>query len=70
MWIPFLFVGMVPLAAGAALGFVGNRIAVAHRGVENQADFSASQLPWAMVGVMLFAFVLPWAWYFMNATVS
>jgi len=70
MWIPFLFVAMVPLAAAVALGFVGNRIAVAHRGIESQADFSASQLPWAMVGVMLFAFALPWAWYFMNATVS
>jgi hypothetical protein len=67
MWIPLLFVGMVPLAAGAALGFVGNRIAVNHRGVESLADFSASQLPWATVGVTLYAFVLPWVWYFASA---
>jgi hypothetical protein len=67
MWIPLLFVGMVPLAAGAALGFVGNRIAVSHRGVESLADFSASQLPWAVVGVALYAFVLPWVWYFASA---
>ena len=67
MWIPFLFVTMVPLAAGAALGFVGNRIAMAHRGVESLADFSASQLPWATVGITLFAFVLPWVWYFVNS---
>lgn len=67
MWIPFLFVAMVPLAAGAALGFVGNRVAVAHRGVESLADFSASQLPWATAGITLFAFVFPWIWYFLNA---
>jgi hypothetical protein len=67
MWIPFLFVAMVSLAAGAALGFVGNRIAVAHRGVESLAEFSASQLPWATVGISLFAFVLPWVWYFVNS---
>jgi hypothetical protein len=67
MWIPFLFVGMVPLAAGAALGFVGNRIAVSHRGAESLADFSASQLPWATAGVTLYAFVLPWVWYFASA---
>ena len=66
MWIPFLFVAMVPVAAGAALGFVGNRIATGHRGVESLAEFSASQLRWATAGVSLYAFVLPWVWYFLG----
>ena len=68
MWIPLLFAAMVPLAAGAALGFVGNRIAVGHRGAETVADFSASQLPWATAGIGLYTFVLPWAWYFLYAS--
>jgi prolipoprotein diacylglyceryltransferase len=63
-WIALVFVGAVPLAAGAALGFVGNRIARGHRGAESVAAFSASQLPWATAGVVLFSIVLPWAWYF------
>ena len=67
MWIPFLLTAMVPLAAGAALGLVGNRIAASHRGAESLADFSASQLPWATAGVTLYAFVLPWVWYFASA---
>jgi len=65
MWIPLLFVATVPIAAGAALGFVGNRIATGHRGAESLAEFSASQLPWAIAGVTLYAFVLPWVWYFL-----
>ncbi len=68
MWIPFLLAAMVPLAAGAALGFVGNRIAVGHRGAETIAEFSASQLPWATAGIGLYTFVLPWAWYFLYAS--
>lgn len=67
MWAPFLFVAMLPLAAAAALGFVGNRIAVEHRGAESVAEFSSSQLPWATAGVALYALVLPWAWYFLYA---
>lgn len=67
MWIPLLFVAIIPLAAGAALGFVGNRIAADHRGVESLAEFSTSQLPWATVGVVLYAFVVPWVWYFQYA---
>jgi hypothetical protein len=67
MWMPFLFLAMVPLAAGAALGFVGNRIAVSHRGVESLAEFSTSQLPWATAGVALYAFVLPWVGYLLYA---
>ncbi len=67
MWIPLLFVAIVPVAAGAALGFVGNRIAADHRGVESLAELSTSQLPWATVGVVLYAFVLPWVWYFQDA---
>jgi hypothetical protein len=46
MWIPLLFVSMVPLAAGAALGFIGNRIAFQHTGLERAGALSASQLPW------------------------
>lgn len=67
MWTPFLFVAMVPVAAGTALGFVGNRIAVKHRGAESMAQFSRSQLPWATTGVALYAFGLPWVWYFLSA---
>ena len=67
VWMPLLFVAMVPLAAGAALGFVGNRIAVGHRGAESRGDFSRSQLPWATAAVALYAFVLPWVWYFLYA---
>jgi prolipoprotein diacylglyceryltransferase len=64
LWVPLLFVAMVPVAAGAALGFVGNRIAMNHRRAESLSKFSASQLPWAIAGVCLFAIVLPWLWYF------
>ena len=64
LWIPLLFVGMLPIAAGAALGFVANRIAVAHTGIEQAGEFSATQLPWALTGIVLYVFVLPWAWYF------
>lgn len=59
-----LFVALVPVAAGAALGFVGNRIAAAKSGVRDPVAFSSSQLPWALAGVVLYAFVLPWAFYF------
>jgi len=67
MWLPLLFVGMVPIAAGAALGFVGNRIGVAHTGLESPAAFSSSQLPWSLAGIALYTIVLPWGWYFMEA---
>ena len=67
LWIPLLFVGLLPLAAGAALGVVANRIAVAHTGLEQPGEFSASQLPWALAGIVLYFFVLPWAWYFTTA---
>ncbi|MCR9094325.1 MAG: hypothetical protein NXI30_08915 [bacterium] len=66
LWLPLLFVGTVPLAAGAALAFVGNRIAVAHTGVEEPDAFSASQLPWALVGIALYTVILPWAWFFLQ----
>ncbi|MEM9177446.1 MAG: hypothetical protein AAGC67_19700 [Myxococcota bacterium] len=64
LWIPLLFVGMVPLAAGAALAFVGNRIAVAHTGLDAPDAYSASQLPWALAGIAFYTVVLPWAWFF------
>jgi hypothetical protein len=66
LWIPLVVVAMVPLAAGTALGFVGNRIARNHRRTETLAEFSASQLPWAVAGVCLFTIVLPWFWYFLR----
>lgn len=69
MWIPLLVVSMVPFAAGAALGFVGNRIAAGHRNPESVAEFSASQLPWAIAGIGLYTIVLPWVWYFVFASV-
>ena len=64
MWLPLVFVGTVPLAAGAALAFVGNRIAVAHTGVEDADAYSASQLPWALAGIALYTVVFPWGWFF------
>lgn len=64
MWTVLLMVALVPVAAGTALGFVGNRIGVAHTGLDDAAAFSASQLPWAVAGIVLYAVVLPWAWYF------
>jgi hypothetical protein len=64
MWTPLIFVGILPIAAGVALGFVANRIGVAYTGLEEAAAFSASQLPWAVVGVLLHFVVLPWVWYF------
>ena len=68
MWLPLLFIGTIPLAAGAALAFVGNRIAVAHTGLEEPAAFSANQLPWSLAGIALHAVVLPWSWYFFFAS--
>ncbi len=68
LWVPLLFVAIIPLAAGTALAFVGNRIAVNHRVAETGAEFSASQLPWSIAGIILFTIVLPWLWYFSNAT--
>jgi hypothetical protein len=64
-WIPLLFVVMIPVAAGAALGFAGNRIAYARLGTEDPAAFAASQLPWAIAGIVLHAVVLPWACFFL-----
>lgn len=66
MWLPMVFVASIPLAAGAALAVVGNRIAVAHTGLETPAAFSATQRPWAMGGIALYTIVLPWAYYFLQ----
>lgn len=63
LWVPLLLVAMVPFAAGAALGFVGDRIAMSHRGVERLAEFSTSQYQWATTGVVIYSFVFPWLWY-------
>lgn len=64
MWLPFLFAALVPLAAGAALSFLGNRLGVAHTGLEDAGAFSSTQVPWAIAGVLLYTVVLPWVWYF------
>lgn len=64
MWIPLIFVGILPIAAGAALGFVANRIGVDHTGIDEPAAYSATQLPWALGGIFLHTVLLPWAWYF------
>jgi hypothetical protein len=66
--IALVAVGIVLVAAGAALGVVGNRIAAAHRGDGNVARLSASQLPWAVVGVALYTVVLPWGWFWLRAS--
>ena len=64
LWVPLLFVAGIPIAAGAALAFVGNRIGVAHTGLESPGEFAASQRPWALAGIALHTIVLPWALYF------
>lgn len=62
--LPFWFVAMIPIAAGAALGFVGNRIASQNLGISDPAALSGTQLPWALGGILFHAFVLPWIVYF------
>ena len=64
LWTPLLFLGMIPLSAAVALGFVGNRIAVGYTGLESPGAFSANQLPWAVAGIVLYTVGLPWAGYF------
>jgi hypothetical protein len=66
LWLSLLFVAMIPVAGGAALGILGNRIAASHGGIANSADLSASQLPWSLAGIVLYAFVLPWLYFFAN----
>jgi hypothetical protein len=66
-WISFLFVAMVPLAAGTALGFIGHRIARTHRASQSPSDYLASQLPWTLAGIGLYSMILPWLWYFFSA---
>ena len=63
--IALLLGWVIVSAASVALGVVGNRIAVRHRGFEGVAAFSASQLPWAISGILLYTVLLPWAWYFL-----
>jgi hypothetical protein len=62
--LPLLLVAVALGAAGAALGFAGNRIAYGSREPEDPAAFAASQLPWALTGIVLHVFVLPWAFFF------
>jgi hypothetical protein len=63
MWIVFFATAAIPVAAGAALGFAGNRIAVAHRSEKDSASLAASQLPWAIAGIFLHVIVAPWAYF-------
>ena len=67
LWLLLLFVAIPAVAGAAALGIVGNRIAAAHLGIENSADLSASQLPWSLAGIVLYAFVLPWLYFFAHS---
>ena len=64
LWLALIFVALLPVAGGAALGIVGNRIAASHLGIENSADLSTSQLPWSIAGIVLYVFVLPWLYFF------
>jgi len=66
LWLPLVFVATIPAAAGLALGFVGNRVAVAQLGLPSLAARSASQLPWTLVGIVLYVFVLPWAFFLIS----
>jgi ABC-type nickel/cobalt efflux system permease component RcnA len=68
LWIPLWMVASIVVAAGAALGMVGNRIVVERGGVEDLRDRSARQWPWTAAGIVLYAFVLPWLWYFVVAS--
>jgi hypothetical protein len=63
LWVPLVLVATIPLAAGAALGFVGNRIAFGRWGSRPVEGFWASQRRWALTGIVLHAFVLPWVAY-------
>ncbi len=67
LWLLLLFVAIPAVAGAAALGIVGNRIAASHLGIENSADLSASQLPWSLAGIVLYAFVLPWLYFFADS---
>jgi len=64
MWLPALAFAAISFAAGAALGFAGNRIAADHLKAEDSATFAATQLPWAIAGIILFTAIAPWVWFF------
>jgi hypothetical protein len=59
-----ILVAILPVSAGAALGWVGNRLAFAHLGAGDPAAFAARQLSWAIVAIVLYAFILPWVIFF------
>ena len=63
MWTVLIFAAAIPIAAGAALGVVGHRIAATRLGAERGDALAQAQLPWALAGIVLFVFVLPWAIY-------
>jgi len=65
MWLPLLAIATIVVAAAAALGFAGNRIAADRLETEDPAALATSQLPWAVAGIVLHAVVLPWAYFFL-----
>jgi len=64
MRIPMWAIATIVVAAAAALGFAGNRIAADRLETDDPAALARSQLPWAVMGIVLHAIVLPWAYYF------
>lgn len=62
-WIPSLAAAAIPIAAGAALGFSGNQIAMKNLEIEDAAVLAARQLPWALAGIVLHVIVLPWCYF-------
>jgi hypothetical protein len=67
LWIPLMTLATIVVAAAAALGFAGNRIAVDHLALEDPAAFASSQLPWAVAGIVLHVIVIPWVYFFLIA---
>ena len=64
MWMPMFLAAGLLLAAGAALCVAGNRIAANSPALDDPASFAASQLPWALAGIVLDIVVLPWVYFF------
>ena len=65
-WIPTLAISTIVVAAAAALGFAGNRIASDRLEIEDPGAFATSQLPWAVAGIVLYVIVMPWAYFFFS----
>jgi len=59
-----LFLSSLLVGAICFFAVAGNRIALARTPRPDPAAFEAGQLPWAIAGALVHAFVVPWAWYF------